>query len=306
MPKGAAPSKKSKKRAETEDEEDAVGDAPNADAEAEQRAAQRKEKKQKKKAATPEPEEEEEAPHEEEAVMSEAEDDGTAEERAKKKLRRQRAHKKVSGYRAKAIECGFKKGNGVIASSGIDMFASALTPADAKRLMRFVPEVLNKSSYDKNECAMRMQLSTEKVPPSAHARRRLVATVLRKFMNEAVLRSVEKGVMRVDAATMQSVLRPYQYNMTLSPSCRPRVSSDTHRARVSSRPTHRTRKAWSRRTRTTRSWLAPPRRLTRRSGPQRSLCQAQEGAGGGARQGGRMRLSPVLSCVSLSYRPCLK
>ena len=221
MPKAAAPSKpskKSKKRAEPEDEEDVVGDAPVADAEAAERATQRKQKKQKKKAPAPEPEEEEEAPHEEEEPASEGEDDdGTAEERAKKKLRRQREHKKVSGYRSKAMECGFKKGNGVIASSGIDMFASALTPADAKRLMRFVPEVLNKSSYDKNECAMRMQLSTEKVPPSAARETQARCdAVLRKFMNEAVLRSVEKGVMRVDAATMQSVLRPYQYNMTLS------------------------------------------------------------------------------------------
>lgn len=217
MPKAAAPSKpskKSKKRAEPEDEDDVVGDAPVADAEAAERATQRKQKKQKKKAAAPEPEEEEEAPHNEEEGDD---DDGTAEERAKKKLRRQRAHRKVSGYRTKAMECGFKKGSGVIASSGIDIFASALTAADAKRLMRFVPEVLNKSSYDKNECATRMQLSTEKVPPSAARETQARCdAVLRKFMNEAVLRSVEKGVMRVDAATMQSVLRPYQYNMTLS------------------------------------------------------------------------------------------
>ena len=215
MAKGAATAtKKSKKRADPEDEE-AVGDAPVEDTEAAERAAQRKQKKQKKKATVPDPEEEDEAPHEE---GDEEEDEaGTAEEKAKKKLRRQREHKKVSGYRAKAAECGFKKGNGVIASAGMDMFASALTPADAKRLMRFVPEVLNKSSYDKNECAARMKLSTESVPATAaRVTQARCEAVLRKIINESVLRSVEKGAMRIDAATVQSVLRPYQYNMSFS------------------------------------------------------------------------------------------
>ena len=209
--------KKAKKRKDKEQDEDGldaeVGDAPMVDAEADERAAQRKQKKQKKKAEPAE--EEEEAPHEEEG--DEEDDDGTAEEKAKKKLRRQREHKKVSGYRAKAAECGFRKGNGPVAASGIDMYASALTPADAKRLMRFVPEVLNKSTYDKNECSARMKLSQESVPPSAARETQArCESVLRKIMNEALMRSVEKGVMRIDAATVQSVLRQYQYNMTFS------------------------------------------------------------------------------------------
>ena len=216
MVKGAVANKKNKKRAEPEEdpEDDAVGDAPVEDAEAAERAAARKIKKQKKK---PSVDEEDEAPHEEDGEEDAVDEAGNAEERAKNKLRRQREHKKVSGYRAKAAECGFRKGNGVIASAGVDMFASALTPADAKRLMRFVPEVLNKSSYDKNECAARMKLSTESVPNSAARETQArCEAVLRKIMNEAVLRSVEKGVMRVDAATVQSVLRPYQYNMSFS------------------------------------------------------------------------------------------
>jgi len=214
MPKSAGISKKSKKRAEPEDEEETMGDAPVEDEEAEERAAQRKQKKQKKKAAPP-VEEDDEPPNEEDD--EEEEDDGTEEEKEKKRLRRKREYKKVSGYRAKAAECGFKKANGVIAAAGPDMFASALTPADAKRLMRFVPEVLNKSSYDKNECAARMKLSQESVPGSAARETQArCEAVLRKIMNESVLRSVEKGTMRVDAATVQSVLRPYQYNMSFS------------------------------------------------------------------------------------------
>jgi hypothetical protein len=213
MAKGTGKKATKKRAAEDEEHEEAgVGDMPAEDEEAAEQAAARKQKKKKTKAAPAE-----EAEPEDEGEGDEAEDDGTAEERAKKKLRRQREHKKVSGYRSKAIECGFRKGAGVIAAQGLDSFASALTPADAKRLMRFVPEVLNKSSYDKTECAARMKLSTESVPGSAARETQArCEAVLRKIMNEAVLRTVEKGVMRVDAATMQSVLRPYQYNMTFT------------------------------------------------------------------------------------------
>ena len=219
MVKASAPSKKTKKRAEPVEEDDdaGVGDAPVEDEDAAAQAAARKQKKQKKKAAPVEEPEEEEVDGDAEEEEEEVEDDGTAEEKAKKKLRRQREHKRVSGYRAKAAECGFKKSNSIAGTGGIDMFASALTPADAKRLMRFVPEILNKSTYDKAECAARMKLSTESVPGSAARETQArCEAVLRKFMNEAILRTVEKGATRLDAATMQAVLRPYQYNLSFS------------------------------------------------------------------------------------------
>ena len=206
MPKSEK--KSSKRRPQEEDVEDLTGAMPVADEDADARAAARVQKKKKqKKAVESEPEQEEEP----------EEDDGTAEEKAAKKLRRQRDHKKVSGYRNKAKECGFTSGGGVIGAMGLDSFAAALTPADAKRLMRFVPEVLNKSSFDKPECMARMKLSAEPVPASAARETQArCEAVFRKIMNEAVLRTAEKGVARVDAATMQSVLRPYQYGMTFS------------------------------------------------------------------------------------------
>lgn len=206
MPKSEK--KSSKRRPQEEDVEDLTGAMPVADEDADARAAARVQKKKKqKKAVESEPEQEEEP----------EEDDGTAEEKAAKKLRRQREHKKVSGYRNKAKECGFTSGGGVIGAMGLDSFAAALTPADAKRLMRFVPEVLNKSSFDKPECMARMKLSAEPVPASAARETQArCEAVFRKIMNEAVLRTAEKGVARVDAATMQSVLRPYQYGMTFS------------------------------------------------------------------------------------------
>lgn len=201
--KSAAPSKKSKKRAEVDEEEEVAGDLPEQDEEAEAAASQRKQKKQKKKASEPDPEEEQADEPEEVA----GEDD-------KNKLRRQREHKRISGYRTKAKECGYVKQNGILAATGIDIFATGITPADAKRLMRFVPEVLNKSSYDKTECAERMKLSQESVPNSA-ARETQARTeaVMRHCMNQLILRTVEAGKMRADAATMTAVLRPYQYNM---------------------------------------------------------------------------------------------
>jgi hypothetical protein len=208
----------SKKKRDEEEEEQELGDVPVEDAEAAERAAARKQKKARKR-AEPKEEEEEEEPEEEE---EEEDDAATAEERAKKKLRRQREHKKVRGYRSVAAECGFGK-RGVMPASGIDMHASALTSADAKRLMRFVPEVLNKSSYDKAECAARLKLSAESVPASAARETQArCEAVLRHVMNQSVLRAVERGAMRVDAATVQSVLRPYQYNMSFSAVLPPR------------------------------------------------------------------------------------
>lgn len=201
--KSAEPTKKTKKRAEPEEEE-VAGDLPEQDDDAEAAASQRKQKKQKKKAPEEVEEEQEQADEPEEVA---GEDD-------KSKLRIQREHKRISGYRTKAKECGYVKQNGIIAATGIDIFATGITPADAKRLMRFVPEVLNKSSYDKTECAERMKLSQESVPNSA-ARETQARTeaVMRHCMNQLILRTVEAGKMRADAATMTAVLRPYQYNM---------------------------------------------------------------------------------------------
>lgn len=210
------PKKSKAARAEAAEPDEAVV----ADPEAAAQAAARRDKKKKSKKRTAD--ESEAAPvnegdegDEEEGTDAE-ETNATDEEREKKTLRRRRERKRVAGYRSKATECGFRS-NGVIAASGIDCFASALTQADAKRLMRFVPEVLNQSTYDKTECAARMKLSQESVPASAARETQArCEAVMRKLMNDAVLRTVEKGVARVDASIMQSVLRPYQYGMPFS------------------------------------------------------------------------------------------
>lgn len=203
--------KKEKRPVEEDEEEVGTGDLPQKDVGAEERAESRKKKKKQKVV------EEDEPPVEEQSEEEEAPDEGEDEEAAKKRLSRLRKSKKLKGYRLKAQECGFLKSSTIANAGGEDMFASVITPADAKRLMRFVPEVLNKSSYDKAECAARMALSTESVPDAA-ARVTMAncEAVLRDRAKAAVMLALEKGVSTINADTMQSVLRPYQYNMSFS------------------------------------------------------------------------------------------
>jgi hypothetical protein len=203
--------KKEKRPVEEDEEEVGTGDLPEKDVGAEERAEARKKKKKQKVV------EEEEPPVEEQSDEEEAPDEGEGEEAAKKRLSRLRKSKKLKGYRLKAQECGFLKSSTISNAGGEDIFASSITPADAKRLMRFVPEVLNKSSYDKAECAARMALSTESVPDAA-ARVTMAncEAVLRDRAKAAVMLALEKGVSTINADTMQSVLRPYQYNMSFS------------------------------------------------------------------------------------------
>ena len=208
MPKGLKKEKKSKRSLEEEEEEAGTGEMPETDTGAEERAEARKKRKKKQKVV-----EEEEPPAEE----SDDGEDAVDPEAAARNLRMRRKKKRLSGYRSKANECGFVKNSSIAGSGGEDMFAATITTADAKRLMRFVPEVLNKSSYDKAECAARMALSTESVPESAaRVTQTQCEAVMRKFIKDAVLLALEKGVGVVTADTMQSVLRDYQYNMSFS------------------------------------------------------------------------------------------
>lgn len=198
-------------------EEDELGDVPAVDEQAASRAAARAQKKQKKADLAAAAAAEDDG---EESQVAEDEPEQAAEtdpEVLKARLRRRREHKRVSGYRSKAQECGFLPSAGVAGAGGTDALMSALTIADAKRLMRFYPEVLSKSSYDKAECAARMSLSREQVPASAARETQArCEAVMRKMMNEAVLRTAEKGAMRIDAATMMAVLRPFHYLIEFS------------------------------------------------------------------------------------------
>ena len=116
--------------------------------------------------------------------------------------------------REAARECGYTRGLGNIASVGYDAPASMLSAADARRLIKFLPENLEAHAFDAAEFKGRIRAANESVPPTAarEAQARL-ESVFRHAVNEATLRTVEAGRMRVTAATMHGVLRPYVANM---------------------------------------------------------------------------------------------
>ena len=91
----------------------------------------------------------------------------TPEQKKKEEKMNARAHKKASGYRKLATRAGYSSKAGRNGTQGYDASMSVLTADDAKRLMRFFPEVTNKSSYKQEEAYERMQLCEEPVPKSA-------------------------------------------------------------------------------------------------------------------------------------------
>tara|TARA_Y100000768_G_C23980661_1_gene685576 strand:- start:2183 stop:3031 length:849 start_codon:yes stop_codon:yes gene_type:complete len=201
---------KSKKKREAEQDDEPMEEPTEEDKEAQEKSIEkRKSKKKKREAEQPEEEEPEEVPEEPNAEKKKKD--------PKARARTARDHKKLSGYRAKARECGYERKSGVVSASGIDSYASCLSAADAKRLMRFVPEVLNMCSYDKDECKERMELSYVSVPQSAARETQARCEILlRNIANEAVLQAVREKKMAVDADIVHSIIRKYAHNMAFS------------------------------------------------------------------------------------------
>ena len=132
----------------------------------------------------------------------------TPEQQQKDKLMSERAHKKFSGYRKLAVRAGYNEKGGRNGSQGFDPTMSLLSSADAKRLLRFFPEVLNKSSYSSEECYERMLLCEEPVPKSAaRTAQAHLEVIFRWAMNQSLLNAVESGRRRVDAQDMFQALR---------------------------------------------------------------------------------------------------
>ena len=126
----------------------------------------------------------------------------------------QRRNRRVAGYREVARECGYTRGLGNIASVGYDAPASLLSAADARRCIKFLPENVEEHAFAPTEFKDRLRVTQESVPASAarEAQGRLEA-VLRRVVGEAVLRTAESGKMRVTAAAMHQVLRPFAAQM---------------------------------------------------------------------------------------------
>ena len=111
------------------------------------------------------------------------------------------------------------------AAQGIDMIRSCLTKDDAKRLMRYFPEMTKDATYDKEEAIERAELSNKNVPvPVSREAQAFLEPVFRSCMNDALMRAVEDGIngkMKVAASHMYSAIRKYapylRYTAVLPP-----------------------------------------------------------------------------------------
>ena len=130
----------------------------------------------------------------------------------KRKLRLAREKKRCVGYRAKAAECGYAPGS-LSSAAGKDQFAHLISLSEAKRLVQWSPENVKAGSFERSELADRLRLSSESIPQKVGVIvQQKAESLFRNVLNEAVLRTVEKGAMRIDAATVYSILRPYAQN----------------------------------------------------------------------------------------------
>ena len=198
---------------------------------------EKKEKKEKRKKREPSPEPSEHTASESEEKNEESEpesdppteDDASdadedPEKRRKRILKLKRLNKKVGGYRRKAKEAGYARGATAVEASGLDAFMSCISNSDARRLMKYFPENIGNSSYDKDEFNDRIGLSIESIPPSAarEAQARIEA-VFRGIINEAALRATEGGKMRIEAGASHS--RPILNFFQTQPRITPQASS---------------------------------------------------------------------------------
>ena len=121
------------------------------------------------------------------------------------------------GYRKKARECGFVRNAGRLASAGFDAPSAMLSVADARRCIKFVPQNVEAHAFDVDEYTLRQQVADESVPaPAAREAQARLEKVMRHMINEATLRTLDAGRVRVTAATMHGVLRPFTENMRFS------------------------------------------------------------------------------------------
>ena len=188
-----------------------------------------KKKPRKRKEPEPEPEPEPEEEEEEVEESKKEKRELTPEEVKKKKakdLRNSREHKKCGGFRRLSKQAGYNRSAGTAgAAQGVDMFRSCLTKDDAKRLLRYFPEVTKDATFEKEEAVERAALSSQAVPPAvAREAQAFLEPVFRACMNEALTRAVEDGIngkARVAASHMYSALRKYapymRYTAVLPP-----------------------------------------------------------------------------------------
>lgn len=131
----------------------------------------------------------------------------TADKKTKKVEQDRAAKHRSVAYRKIAKQAGYLGGSGISVdgAGGRDALICLLSPHDAKRLIFYNP-----NTGSDQEKARREEVLSVLAPPKAlrHAQVRLDA-MLRNIMNEAVLRTVESGNLRVSAHAIHAAIRPY-------------------------------------------------------------------------------------------------
>ena len=135
------------------------------------------------------------------------------------------ANTKLTGYRRLAVDAGFTTGRRAtpVMSSGVDVYKEILLVRDVKKMLKFFPQNIDDLSYEAFELEERYDVSNESYPGSALREAQARTTnLLRHIINESVLRSMEMGKMRIDAATVNSVVRSFARNMRFTAATPPR------------------------------------------------------------------------------------
>ena len=119
--------------------------------------------------------------------------------------------KKCKALRGKAAQAGYLSGT-LGASAGRDQLKSLISKNNVKKMITFIPErIAEQLAYDKQEFSERLATAQEKFSAGAfEVLAPKVESIFRAVTGEALMRSLEFGQTSINAATMASVLRPYQ------------------------------------------------------------------------------------------------
>jgi SNF2 family DNA or RNA helicase len=119
---------------------------------------------------------------------------------------RRKKKARLVAYRALAIQAGYNR--------GVDTTQCLLSSSDAVRLMTFLPQTPDSTSFGYKEFEQRHATFAQGIPASAAKESQIRCdAILRSTLNEAVLRTIEAGKKHVRASTMRSVLRDYTHRM---------------------------------------------------------------------------------------------
>lgn len=150
-------------------------------------------------------------PKTKEPVAAEAEAETEAPKAKRDASRSLARRKKCKALRGKAAQAGYLSGT-LGASAGRDQLKSLITKNNVKKMCEFIPErIAEELAYNKDEFSERLATAQEKFSTGAfEVLAPKIESIFRAVTAEALTRSFEFGQTSINAATMASVLRPYQ------------------------------------------------------------------------------------------------